>query len=689
MVASSETLTAHCLPRVPDAARPAETGDRAGADLLLEHILRASVTQRFLFPRGATAAVQDISYIAKRMAPQRSIDWQQKPRVGAGLQNLGNTCFLNAVLQCLTYTPPLAKYLLSREHSQSCAQPHSCVMFRVQEHVNKVLCTAAPSILPLDVLVVLQRIGDHFQLGRQEDAHEFLRCTLDAMQRACLPETSRGDMFSKTTIVHQIFEGLMRSRVTCLSCGAASESFEPFLDVLLDIKGAASVTEALDNFMKPETLEAENGYRCSHCGQVVVASKACTIQRAPEVLTLGLKRFEVFTGRKITKVVKYPAFLDLGPYMSQAAGEPLLYSLYAVLVHSGASCHWGHNFCFIKASDGMWYQMDDSSVEPRGAEPALGQEAYLLFYVRCSDTKTEESVSSSPAPPAPDACSSPCQRTASSEQDSSQVEDVEASPEDSNSSTAASTSQPSQPGAQEASAGWLSHIWPGTLSITSFMGSCWHRFFCSCRRLVSRRRAVCPDCCPPPGPVLHPQQDSSNKGQPGLVPSSCSQRSRARERTRSRSPQPGSNCRSWLVAATDDEPSAARRVRTSPPHQHRARRAEGAAGPARGSSQLAPAPRAAQEPTLLGQSERSQRPGQGADLQSQPGESTACAPPAERRRRAPLPPRCPSAKRSRRCSGDAGGAALSGEVAQPLAPAVPVRQGRRNPASTRTALARA
>lgn len=46
--------------------------------------------------------------------------WQQTHRVGAGLQNLGNTCFANAALQCLTYTPPLANYMLSHEHSKTC-----------------------------------------------------------------------------------------------------------------------------------------------------------------------------------------------------------------------------------------------------------------------------------------------------------------------------------------------------------------------------------------------------------------------------------------------------------------------------------------------------------------------------------------------------------------------------------------
>jgi len=41
-------------------------------------------------------------------------------RVGAGLQNLGNTCFVNATVQCLTYTVPLVNYLLSLNHSASC-----------------------------------------------------------------------------------------------------------------------------------------------------------------------------------------------------------------------------------------------------------------------------------------------------------------------------------------------------------------------------------------------------------------------------------------------------------------------------------------------------------------------------------------------------------------------------------------
>ncbi|CAM9872034.1 unnamed protein product [Bubo scandiacus] len=84
------------------------------------------------------------------------------------------------------------------------------------------------------------------------------------MQRACLSGSSNLDISSQsTTIVHQIFVGFLRSRVTCLSCNAVSNSYEAFLDIPLDMKAASSVTAALENFVKPQQLDGEKCFKCS------------------------------------------------------------------------------------------------------------------------------------------------------------------------------------------------------------------------------------------------------------------------------------------------------------------------------------------------------------------------------------------------------------------------------------------
>ncbi|XP_067164717.1 ubiquitin carboxyl-terminal hydrolase 42-like, partial [Apteryx mantelli] len=331
-----------------------------------------------------------------------SVAWRQGQGVGAGLCNLGNTCFLNSVLQCLTYTPPLANYLLSGEHSQSCCEQGFCMLCTMETHLKQVLFCSASAVEPTAVFSNLRRIGEHFCFGRQEDAHEFLRYTVAAMQTACLNGSSDLDASSQaTTVIHQIFGGFLRSRVTCLSCQAVSESYEAFLDIPLEIEAASSVPGALEGFARPELLDGENCYKCSKCERMVAASKRFTIHRSSNVLTIALKRFADFTGGKISKDVKYPEYLNLRTYMSESVGEPVLYALYAVLVHRGDSGHAGHYFCFTKASNGLWYEMNDASVALCNIKTVLSQQAYLLFYIRCYDETLGERSSYAPMPSYP------------------------------------------------------------------------------------------------------------------------------------------------------------------------------------------------------------------------------------------------------------------------------------------------
>ncbi|EMP32431.1 Ubiquitin carboxyl-terminal hydrolase 36 [Chelonia mydas] len=317
-----------------------------------------------------------------------SMKWERVYRVGAGLHNLGNTCFLNSTVQCLTYTPPLANYLLSKEHSRSCHQGGFCMMCIMQNHMIQAFANSGNAIKPVSFIRDLKKIARHFRFGSQEDAHEFLRYTIDAMQKACLNGYTKLDRQTQaTTLVHQIFGGYLRSRVKCSVCKSVSDTYDPYLDVALEIRQAANIVRALELFVRPDMLSGENAYMCAKCKRKVPATKRFTVHRASNVLTLSLKRFANFSGGKITKDVGYPEFLNVRPYMSQSSGDPVMYGLYAVLVHSGYSCHAGHYYCYVKASNGQWYQMNDSLVHSSNIKVVLNQQAYVLFYLRIPSSR--------------------------------------------------------------------------------------------------------------------------------------------------------------------------------------------------------------------------------------------------------------------------------------------------------------
>lgn len=103
------------------------------------------------------------------------------------------------------------------------------------------------------------------RVGRQEDAHEFLRFFLDGLQQSAavnMTPPAKTELQKENTFLSRIFGGKLRSRVSCSNCKSNSDTFDSFMDLSLDVATASSVKEAFQAFIKVDLLQGANKYKC-------------------------------------------------------------------------------------------------------------------------------------------------------------------------------------------------------------------------------------------------------------------------------------------------------------------------------------------------------------------------------------------------------------------------------------------
>ena len=330
-------------------------------------------------PPAAAPAEADASTTASAVAARRF--WAQAAAGrSSGLVNLGNTCFLNATIQCLAHTPAVAQTLGDERWPLN---PRKRDVAAALRDALRGVFGASRAFAPRQLVNRLRAVGRHFRRGRQEDAHEFLRALLDAAEPGFAPLEAPS---SKANPVSAIFGGRASSTLCCPKCGYKSATEEPFLDLSLEPK--PSLARALDAFTAPEKLDAKNAWRCGGCSEPVRATKRLGVAAAPEALVVHLKRFDARgrVARKVDAHVAFGARLELKTTDGGAAS----YGLVGVLVHHGQSTHSGHYTAFCRTRSGAWSSFDDDAVRACALADVLRQRAYMLFYAR--DTRPPEKL---------------------------------------------------------------------------------------------------------------------------------------------------------------------------------------------------------------------------------------------------------------------------------------------------------
>ncbi|XLR21624.1 hypothetical protein S83_049524 [Arachis hypogaea] len=307
-------------------------------------------------------------------------------RVGAGLWNLGNTCFLNAIVQCFTHTVPLVQGLRSCIHSAPCDGDGDrfCVICALREQIESSLGASGGVLSPSKLVDNLNHFSSMFRRYQQEDAHEFMQCVLDKLEMCFKDLKKNSTSFEDDNLVEKVFGGRSLSKLRCCNCGHSSDTYEPLIDLSLEIDNVDTLSSALESFTKVENIDAK--FKCDSCKEEVSMEKQIMLDQTPSIATFHLKRFKTDGTyvEKIDKHVNFPLELDLQPYTisHQNNNVPLKYELYAVVVHIGFSSTSGHYFSFVRSAPDTWHKLDDSKVTMVSEESVLSEEAYILFYAR-------------------------------------------------------------------------------------------------------------------------------------------------------------------------------------------------------------------------------------------------------------------------------------------------------------------
>lgn len=299
-----------------------------------------------------------------------------------GLVNLGNTCYLNAALQCLLHTPPLTNYVLSEWAEKDLRKQRlkACALAGEYMSLTRAYWTAAePAVLETRPLwAALAKVHKFFGNDDPHDAHEAVLAVLkhlhDALARTPRIRPSAAhdavDRDAWDAFVardgYSILTELVVGQAMCVLRGDdgrfSSTTHEHFHGLSLDIEGCATLAQALARSFAPSEIE---GFAFPD-GRVGAVEQTRVLVYAPLVLVLQLKRFDA-GGAKVDRFVDYSTVLEM-------PGGHGTYDLYAVCLHRD-----GHYVALCRASTD-WHLMDDATVSAVNVNAVVQKDAYVLFY---------------------------------------------------------------------------------------------------------------------------------------------------------------------------------------------------------------------------------------------------------------------------------------------------------------------
>ena len=324
-----------------------------------------------------------------------------------GLQNHGNTCYLNSAIQCLSHIDILnnsnfKKQILKYKKNIS---PLINEWLDIQ---NKMWSPGYTDIINLKNLINIFKQkcisdGRFFESFAQNDASEFLnhfleflhddishsvtmtiqgekKNTLDKLYYNNLKSLETHFKKSYSYIVEQFYSSLL-SLTQCPSCNKTTDNHEPISIITLTImREFNSFYDCIDEYVKKISLDDDNKFKCEKCNEYVNIDKKTHFWDLPPILIFLIKKYDV--NGVFDNSIQYPMKLDMNNYCLNYKENTMDYELRGLIIHTG-SLGGGHYTAICKNNiDNKWHKYDDANVSDIDEDNLFNINPYCLFYKR-------------------------------------------------------------------------------------------------------------------------------------------------------------------------------------------------------------------------------------------------------------------------------------------------------------------
>ena len=357
-----------------------------------------------------------------------SIKNYKKPPL-IGLENIGNTCYMNAALQCLSNIMQLTDYFLINRHKFlniknndnkiKISKAYSDVIYNLWNEKNK-----TRRYKPSYFKEIIGKENKNFEGNDPNDSKDLILFLYKKMHHE-LNEKSKNnkieeldsnktDAEKEYNIIKNRFSSRNKSIISdlfyfyqifitkCQNCGALIYDFNIYNIFLFPLEKTrlykarkqnnfenVNIFDCFECYTAEEKSKAKNKIFCKICqkkANYTICTKICSF---PEILTIILNR-----GHNLEFDVEFQIHYiidNLDKYMIKLDGnkeyQNLAYELIGIVIHTGESGKNGHFFTYCKSPvDRQWYSYNDTKVEFL-KDPIEGIKGipYLLFYQKITN----------------------------------------------------------------------------------------------------------------------------------------------------------------------------------------------------------------------------------------------------------------------------------------------------------------